>query len=284
MTHGRKVCNTLKEIRRQIADKNEIEYSTTDCHFEGECQGTCPKCESEVKYLENELRKRTQLGKAVAVAGISLGMVGTFSACNTPQQPNTPVSAEQEIVTDTVDFVPIDTIPVFPSLVPVAYCGNVPEIITEDMLLYDGQITTKDFIREFPPPLMGVAPPIDAFGEKDTFNVFDLLEIEADKIYEINEIEIFPSFPGGDSELMKFISDNLIYPRIQASFEGVVHVRFIVEKDGTISDITVQKSPAKVLSAEAIRVIKLMPKWKPAQKDGKNVRVYFFLPIHFDIK
>jgi len=107
MTHGRKVCNMLKEIRRQIADKNEIEYVTSECHFEGECKGTCPKCESELQYLENELHKRTQLGKAVAVAGISLGMVGTFSACNTPQQTNISID-EQEITTDTVN---IDTNP-----------------------------------------------------------------------------------------------------------------------------------------------------------------------------
>ncbi|MCL2132064.1 MAG: hypothetical protein FWH36_06400 [Lentimicrobiaceae bacterium] len=97
MTHGRKVCNTLKEIRRQIADKNEIEYTTDDCSFEGECKGTCPKCDAEVKYLEKELHKRTQLGKAVAVAGISLGIAGTFPACNAPQKTNTRIS-EQEIV------------------------------------------------------------------------------------------------------------------------------------------------------------------------------------------
>ncbi|MCL2131838.1 MAG: carboxypeptidase-like regulatory domain-containing protein [Lentimicrobiaceae bacterium] len=86
MTHGRKVCNTLKEIRRQIADKNDIEYSTDDCRFEGECKGTCPKCDAEVKYLEKELHKRTQLGKTAVIAGISLGIAGTFSAYNTPQR------------------------------------------------------------------------------------------------------------------------------------------------------------------------------------------------------
>ena len=101
MTHGRKVCNTLKEIRRKIADKNEIEYCTSDCHFEGECKGTCPQCESEVRYLENELRKRIQLGKAVAVAGISLGMAGTFAGCGTPRQTDWD-GWEGEIIEDTV--------------------------------------------------------------------------------------------------------------------------------------------------------------------------------------
>jgi hypothetical protein len=81
MTHGRKVCNTLKEIRQQIADRNEIEYSTSECHFEGECEGTCPKCDAELRYIENELHKRTHFGKAAAVAGIALGMAMPFSGC-----------------------------------------------------------------------------------------------------------------------------------------------------------------------------------------------------------
>jgi len=81
MTRGRRTCKILKEIRQQIADKNDIEYVTSECHFRGECEGTCPKCEEELKYLENELQKRKQLGKAVAIAGISLGIAGTFSDC-----------------------------------------------------------------------------------------------------------------------------------------------------------------------------------------------------------
>ena len=83
MTLGKKTCKILKEIRQQIADRNDIEYITSECHFQGECKGTCPKCEAELQYLENELSKRRQLGKAVAVAGISLGLLGTFPSCMT---------------------------------------------------------------------------------------------------------------------------------------------------------------------------------------------------------
>lgn len=81
MNKGKEICNALKEIRQQIADKNEIEYEASDCNFQGECKGTCPKCESEVRYLENELKKRTQLKKVACVAGLSLGIAMTFSAC-----------------------------------------------------------------------------------------------------------------------------------------------------------------------------------------------------------
>ena len=88
MTYCKEVCKTLKEIRQEIADKNDIAYTTSECHFEGECQGTCPKCEAELKYLENELHKRKQLGKVATIAGIatvSFGMAvmsaTTFSSC-----------------------------------------------------------------------------------------------------------------------------------------------------------------------------------------------------------
>ena len=157
MTHGRKVCNTLKEIRQQIADKNEIEYSTSECHFEGECIGTCPKCESEVKYLENELHRRRQLGKAVAVAGISLGMVGTFAGCGTPKQksadiPEQEVTIEKMEVADTTEELILTTMGYF-----------APEIVDVDAT---GEITIADTIKAPPPLLMGVAPPIDSL-EKD---------------------------------------------------------------------------------------------------------------------
>lgn len=80
MTRGRHTCNTLKAIRKQIADANEIEYEPQECTHEGECAGTCPACEAEVRYLESELIKRKGLGKKVAVAGIAMGMAG-LSGC-----------------------------------------------------------------------------------------------------------------------------------------------------------------------------------------------------------
>ncbi len=80
MTRGRHTCNTLKAIRKQIAEANDIEYEPQECTHEGDCAGTCPACEAEVRYLESELLKRKKLGKKVAVAGIAMGMVG-LSGC-----------------------------------------------------------------------------------------------------------------------------------------------------------------------------------------------------------
>ena len=70
----------MKEIRRQIAEANDIEYVVEECQYKGDCKGTCPKCEAEVRYLEEQLHQRQILGKAVMVAGLSLGVISNAMA------------------------------------------------------------------------------------------------------------------------------------------------------------------------------------------------------------
>ena len=79
---GKKKCKMLREIRQRIANENEIPYVTEDCKYKGDCKGTCPKCEAELRYLEAQLEKRRSLGKKVTVSALALGMVATgFSGC-----------------------------------------------------------------------------------------------------------------------------------------------------------------------------------------------------------
>lgn len=77
---GKEKCKILREIRQKIAKDNEIELITKDCTYQGNCKGTCPKCEAEVRYLEQELEKRKQRGKTATVAALAatlaLGAVG----------------------------------------------------------------------------------------------------------------------------------------------------------------------------------------------------------------
>lgn len=82
MKRGKSICNTLKTVRQQIADSNGIEYSPTECHYEGECAGTCPKCEQEMRFLEQQLDIRRAMGKAVSVVGISVGLAA-LTSCKT---------------------------------------------------------------------------------------------------------------------------------------------------------------------------------------------------------
>ena len=80
--NGKSKCKVLKDIRKKIAEANDIAYVTSECKYQGECAGTCPKCEAEVRYLEEELAKRKSLGKIVAVAGIAATLVVASAGCD----------------------------------------------------------------------------------------------------------------------------------------------------------------------------------------------------------
>ena len=100
MKRGKKICQTLKEIRLQVARTNDIPYEPTECKHKGDCSGTCPKCEEEVRYIEYQLNVRRMMGKAVTVAGVSAGLTA-LAACNISTQKNT-LKGEMPIQNDTV--------------------------------------------------------------------------------------------------------------------------------------------------------------------------------------
>lgn len=79
---GKEKCKALKEIRQKIADENDIPYVVEECTHKGECKGTCPKCESELRYLEKELAKKEKIGKKLAVVGVSMGIAASFAGCD----------------------------------------------------------------------------------------------------------------------------------------------------------------------------------------------------------
>ena len=94
MKQGKKICKTLKEIRLQVARANDIPYEPTECKHKGDCLGTCPKCEEEVRYIEQQLDVRRMLGKAVKVAGVSVG-IAALAACHTHKNVQTDNNALQ---------------------------------------------------------------------------------------------------------------------------------------------------------------------------------------------
>lgn len=109
---------------------------------------------------------------------------------------------------------------------------------------------------------------------------------------EIIEEEIFmvvesqPEFPGGDKARMRYLQENLKYPQLakESGIQGTVYVTFVVEKDGSVTDIQVARSIGGGCDEEAVRVVKAMPKWKPGQQRGKAVRVRFSLPLKFTLQ
>ena len=109
-------------------------------------------------------------------------------------------------------------------------------------------------------------------------------ESDDDRIFEI--VEENAQFPGGDEACYKWLYDNIKYPAIaqEQGIQGRVFVRFVVNKDGSIVDVEVTRSPDPSLSKEAERVIKLMPKWRPARQGNKPVRSRFNLPVMFKLQ
>ena len=205
MKRGKKICDTLKEVRMQVAKANDIRYAPTECQHEGDCAGTCPKCEAEVRWLEQQLQLRRQLGKAVAVVGVSIGLAA-LTSCE---------SQLTEMNTDS----------------------NISSVLNQN--------NNSEWMGEIISPQ--------------------------------------PSFPGGSQALVDFLRENTKYPEqaLKDSIEGRVVVAFVIDTDGSITKPEVVRGVHPLLDAEALRVVKLMPKWEPGSENGTPVKVRYNLPITF---
>ena len=112
----------------------------------------------------------------------------------------------------------------------------------------------------------------------------DSIATAGERTYET--VDVMPEFPGGMPALMGYLRDNIKYPSkaLAEKRQGRAIVRFIVEKDGSISEAQIAKSAGDIyLDTEALRVVNKMPKWSPGQHKGKVVRVFFHLPITFKL-
>lgn len=109
----------------------------------------------------------------------------------------------------------------------------------------------------------------------------DSLKVEEESIYDFAEVE--PSFPGGTEAMIKWIQANVVYPQsaMDKNEEGMVFVKFVVNRDGSIEQVSIRKGVSEALDKEAMRVVKSMPNWTPGVEDGKPVRVNFTIPISF---
>lgn len=101
---------------------------------------------------------------------------------------------------------------------------------------------------------------------------------------DLEKSQMLPEYPGGMTELVVWLNKNLKYPQsaISRKLKGEVQVAFFIEKDGTCTDFKVIKSANTLFDEEALRVCKMMPKWKPGKIKGKIVRTYFVIPVNFE--
>lgn len=151
MARGKQTCKILKEIRRQIAEANGIEFATSECRYKGDCLGTCPKCESEVRYLEKQLRARSLAGKAIALAGISAASLAMLLPISTEAQ----APADIKILpTDSIAMTSVDSVKV-KGIARYEFENKVDSIASEELIgatvlnLTNGKGTTTDIDGKF---------------------------------------------------------------------------------------------------------------------------------------
>ena len=109
-------------------------------------------------------------------------------------------------------------------------------------------------------------------------------EVVEQEIFQI--VEEMPSFPGGEAELLKYVATHIKYPQIarETGIQGRVFVGFVVEPDGSVSNVKILRGIGGGCDEEAVRVIKSLPKWKPGKQRGKAVRVSYQIPVLFKLQ
>ena len=109
-------------------------------------------------------------------------------------------------------------------------------------------------------------------------------DVQEQEIFQI--VEEMPSFPGGEAKLMEYVAKNIKYPQIarETGIQGRVFVGFVVEPDGSISNVKLLRGIGGGCDEEAMRVIKSLPKWKPGKQRGKAVRVSYQIPVFFKLQ
>ena len=172
-------------------------------------------------------------------------------------------------------------------------------IVEEEMV----EITQQEKIELPPPPPQ---QPILLQAVEDDIVVADDIEIDAEATVttevqewtrpvqeeEIVEEEIFmiveqvPEYPGGDEARLNFLRNNIKYPQMarEAGIQGTVYVGFVVEKDGSVTQVKVLRGIGGGCDEEAVRVTKMMPKWKAGKQRGKEVRVSYNMPVKFTLQ
>lgn len=261
MNQGKPICETLKAIRKQIADANDIPYAPIKCALEEDCLGTCPTCESEMRYIEDQLNIRKMAGKAVKIVGLATVM--TLASCNDVQHPQPQPSAENN---------PVDTVEL------------IPESADSSLEAASEPIDTPP--PPPPTPLEPVCPGYHPSKEEMDSIMNSKVEVPEDSVI-FSIVDQKAQYPQGTDSLKAFIMNNLKYPSNMSGdicIQGRVVIAFVVERDGSITNVDVARSVHPALDEEAVRFVSMMPKWIPAKNNGKIVRSRYYLPVVFKPK
>lgn len=282
MKRGKHICNQLKAVRRRIADENGIPLEQRECTHTGDCRGTCPYCEAEMRYLEQALTHRLTVGKVATVAGMTLSLAACGGANDSTLRTDAPLDSPRtmERPADDEERLPPDS--------------TLVEGLEPDQASQHGKQTnckdSLDFID-----MLGLMVVIDSEdirgGESPKIEKPREEELVEEESLEGEEtlyvfVEEEASFPGGEEALFDYITKNLQYPLEgrEGMVTGTVVVKFVVEKDGTLTNVQLLRDIGMGCGKEAVRMVKGMPKWIPGKNNGKAVRSIYTLPVNFDLK
>jgi protein TonB len=219
------------------------------------------------KKADLEWRKNIffQIGLLISLLGVWL--LFTFYRQGTeeelPYRANWHAWTEEQIIPTVEPYIPPVTVEPISSSVILQMVDN--DVRVSDFTL-DAE-SAEDLRLNHEQPVEDVFQ--DPFGDMEIFRV----------------VEENPEYPGGDEERMRFLRNNITYPEaaFRARISGTVEIGFIVEPDGSLSHLTVLRGNSPLLNEEALRVARLMPKWKPGKQRGKPVRVQYNMPITFSL-
>lgn len=270
MNRGKRTCEILKEVRRTVARENSIPLTEHECAFEGECRGTCPYCEAEVRHLERELQRRISLGKAVTVAGIAVSSF-VMGGCQSPTTSRTQGEMEQQPqITETQTS----------ELSSSSEDSNGEESI----IIGEDESFEADFIEEGKKNETPFSP-----GNRDSCKSNDDEMFVEDDWYEgiIEEVETPWT---GEGEWIPPINGTLteyLRPRMKTSLDFLrepkfnnVYLVLIINDKGVVKEVLLQpkvdlSTPNEKASYEEMtQILKSMPHW-----NGSSVAGSYEIPI-----
>lgn len=266
MAKGKQTCKILKEIRKQIAEENDIEFVTSECTYKGDCRGTCPKCEAEVRYLERELEKRQRMGKAAMVAGLSLGTIFTTTSCDSTQ-PMTREPLAGDVVAEIVEPQRQD-----PDTIEERLMGLVAWYYNEfsfDKEFY--QKSMKDLFLFPDMEKLSIVSGVLRYGHISDGTECNTLEKLVASTKEFRS----PSYPGGEQKMLKDLAEGLKGKPVYGQHNGIMEVAFTVTPSGDVVDVMIENSLDLNLDAAVIGILQEM-KWYPARYELKDGDVSLF--------
>ena len=296
-SNGKNICAALKQVRKQVADANGIHYTPAPCRFDGDCSGTCPACEAEVQYIESQLGRLRLAGKAVKVAGLALGLT-MVAGCNS--SPGTPPSATDKSATanETSPTSQPNPQPHANALVSTTDEGAKPHAKHHYVRGNNGRVVKKgaaqaDTTAIYMADSSGFALPEVSVTSTPAKKIacyaggipyYQRIARNRNHVY-LNP-EISPRYKKGDVAMRQFIENNIrLTPTMSAACgQFLVKVACVVERNGRLSAMRVIQSVDSLYDAEAIRVLKKMPRWRPARMEGKRVRSLVVIGVPFVLK